>query len=150
VHSEYKIIKNNQMVTFRNNNNGRRNNFRRNDRNFKSNNERPKFNSNFSNTENFQRKIPGRNNHNASKLIEKYSNLAREALSSGDKILSENYFQHADHFTRILSEQEIFRKSKLSNNAEVNKIENIQQDEKTVNKSLSQKVDENDNEVKLK
>tara|TARA_B100001769_G_scaffold44766_1_gene31522 strand:+ start:31 stop:447 length:417 start_codon:yes stop_codon:yes gene_type:complete len=138
------------MVTFRNNNNGRRNNFRRNDRNFKSNNERPKFNSNFSNTENFQRKIPGRNNHNASKLIEKYSNLAREALSSGDKILSENYFQHADHFTRILSEQEIFRKSKLSNNAEVNKIENIQQDEKTVNKSLSQKVDENDNEVKLK
>ena len=138
------------MVTFRNNNNGRRNNFRRNDRNFKSNNERPKFNSNFSNTENFQRKIPGRNNHNASKLIEKYSNLAREALSSGDKILSENYFQHADHFTRILSEQEIFRKSKLSNNAEDNKIENIQQDEKTVNKSLSQKVDENDNEVKLK
>ena len=138
------------MVTFRNNNNGRRNNFRRNDRNFKSNNERPKFNSNFSNNENFQRKIPGRNNHNASKLIEKYSNLAREALSSGDKILSENYFQHADHFTRILSEQEIFRKSKLSNNAEVNKIENIQQDEKTVNKSLSQKVDENDNEVKLK
>ncbi len=138
------------MVTFRNNNNGRRNNFRRNDRNFKSNNKRPKFNSNFSNTENFQRKIPGRNNHNASKLIEKYSNLAREALSSGDKILSENYFQHADHFTRILSEQEIFRKSKLSNNAEVNKIENIQQDEKTVNKSLSQKVDENDNEVKLK
>jgi len=138
------------MVTFRNNNNGRRNNFRRNDRNFKSNNERPKFNSNFSNTENFQRKIPGRNNHNASKLIEKYSNLAREALSSGDKILSENYFQHADHFTRILSEQEIFRKSKLSNNTEHNKIENIQQDEKTVNKSLSQKVDENDNEVKLK
>ena len=41
--------------------------------------------------------MPGRNNHNASKLIEKYSNLAREALSSGDKILSENYFQHADH-----------------------------------------------------
>ena len=65
------------MVTFRNNNNGRRNNFRRNDRNFKSNNERPKFNSNFSNTENFQRKIPGRNNHNASKLIEKYSKIGR-------------------------------------------------------------------------
>ena len=138
------------MVTFRNNNNNRRNNFRRNDRNFKSNGDRPKYGSNYSNNENFQRKIPGRNNHNASKLIEKYSNLAREALSSGDKILSENYFQHADHFTRILSEQEIFRKSKLSNNAEVNKIENIQQDEKTVNKSLSQKVDENDNEVKLK
>ena len=93
------------MVTFRNNNNGRRNNFRRNDRNFKSNNDRGKFSSNFSN-ENFHRKIPNRNNHNASKLIEKYNNLAREALSGGDKILSENYFQHADHFTRIQSEQE--------------------------------------------
>ncbi len=93
------------MVTFRNNNN-RRNNFRRVDRNFKSNNDRSKYGSNFSNGENFQRKIPGRNNHNASKLIEKYNNLAREALSTGDKILSENYFQHADHFTRILKEQE--------------------------------------------
>ncbi len=103
------------MVTFRNNNN-RRNNFRRNDRNFKSNNDRPKFGSNFSNNENFQRKIPGRNNHNASKLIEKYNNLAREALSTGDKILSENYFQHADHFTRILSEQESYKKQRFSNN----------------------------------
>ncbi len=98
------------MVTFRNNN-GRRNNFRRSDRNFKSNNERNKFSNNFSNTENFQRKAPGRNNHNAPKLIEKYNNLAREALSSGDKILSENYFQHADHFTRILNEKEIQKKT---------------------------------------
>jgi len=98
------------MVTFRNNN-GRRNNFRRNERNFKSNNERNKFNNNFSNSENFQRKSPGRNNHNAPKLIEKYNNLAREALSSGDKILSENYFQHADHFTRILNEREIQKKT---------------------------------------
>ena len=101
------------MVTFRNNNN-RRNNFRRSDRNFKSNGDRPKYGTNFSNNENFQRKIPSRNNHNAPKLIEKYNNLAREALSSGDKILSENYFQHADHFTRILNEQEIHRKSRFS------------------------------------
>ena len=98
------------MVTFRNNN-VRRNNFRRNDRGFKSNSDRPKYGSNFSKNENFQRKSPGRNNHNASKLIEKYSNLAREALSSGDKILSENYFQHADHFTRILKEKEVQKKS---------------------------------------
>ncbi len=100
------------MVTFRNNNNGRRGNFRRNERNYKSNNDRSKFNSNFSNNENFQRRAPGRNNHNASKLIDKYNNLAREALSGGDKILSENYFQHADHFTRILNEQEKFKKNK--------------------------------------
>jgi len=101
------------MVTFRNNNNSRRNNFRRNDRNFKSGSERSKFSSNFTNNEKFQRKAPGRNNHNASKLIEKYNNLAREALSSGDKILSENYFQHADHFTRILTEQELQKRTKF-------------------------------------
>jgi hypothetical protein len=105
------------MVTFRNNNNNiRRNNFRRNDRNFKSNGERPKYGSNFSSNENFKRKVPGRNNHNASKLIDKYNDLAREASSNGDKILSENYFQHADHFTRILNEQEIFKKTKIVEN----------------------------------
>ena len=104
------------MVTFRNNNNIRRNNFRRPDRNFKPNGDRPKFNSNFSNNENFQRNVPSKNNHNAAKLIEKYNNLAREALSSEDKILSENYFQHADHFTRILNEQESFRKARYASN----------------------------------
>ena len=109
------------MVTFRNNNNNRRNNFRRNDRNFKSNGDRPKYGSNFSNNENFQRKVPGRNNHNAPKLIEKYENLAREALSSGDKILSENYFQHADHFTRILNEQEAYKKARYASTNHLNK-----------------------------
>ena len=112
------------MVTFRNNN--RRNNFRRNDRNFKSNGDRSKFGSSFSNNENFQRKSPGRNNHNAPKLIEKYSNLAREALSSGDKILSENYFQHADHFTRILNEQENLKKLKYSDNTLIKSDQSIE------------------------
>ena len=128
------------MVTFRNNNN-RRNNFRRNDRNFKSNGDRPKYGSNFSNNENFQRKIPGRNNHNASKLIEKYNNLAREALSSGDKILSENYFQHADHFTRVLSEQESLKKSRFLENTADNKTEQL---ESNINKASdnSKKVDD--------
>jgi len=104
------------MVTFRNNNNARRNNFRRNDRGFKSNGERPKFGSNYSNNDNFKRKAPGRNNHNAPKLIEKYNDLAREASSNGDKILSENYLQHADHFTRILNEQENYKKLKFAEN----------------------------------
>jgi len=117
------------MVTFRNNNNGRRNNFRRNDRNFKTNGDRSKFGSNFSNNENFKRKIPGRNNHNAPKLIEKYNNLAREALSSGDKILSENYFQHADHFTRVLSEQENSRKPKLVDSPQDKKIETVKSEQ---------------------
>ena len=105
------------MVTFRNNNNNnRRSSFRRNTRNFKSNGDTSKFGSNFSNNDNFKRKAPGRNNHNAPKLIEKYNDLAREALSNGDKILSENYLQHADHFTRILNERESFKKEKFSDN----------------------------------
>tara|TARA_B100000900_G_scaffold233247_1_gene198021 strand:+ start:1651 stop:2088 length:438 start_codon:yes stop_codon:yes gene_type:complete len=130
------------MVTFRNNNNNRRNSFRRNDRNFKSNGDRPKFGSNFSNNENFQRKVPGRNNHNASKLIEKYNNLAREALSSGDKILSENYFQHADHFTRILDEQEKSKKARYSSNVEENK------DLTSQNKSIDEtKIEEKEDKI---
>ena len=101
------------MVTFRNNNN-RRGGFRRNTRSFKSNGDNSKFGSNFTNNENFKRKAPGRNNHNAPKLIEKYNDLAREALSNGDKILSENYLQHADHFTRILNEKESFKRDKIT------------------------------------
>ena len=95
-------------------NNYKRNRFRSNgDRNFKKRNgELHKFKSGYSSNINFHRKSVGRNNHNASKLVEKYNDLAREALSKGDKILSENYFQHADHFTRILSEKESDKTSK--------------------------------------
>ena len=145
------------MVTFRNNNNVRRNNFRRNDRNFKGSGDRPKFGSNYSNNENFKRKSPGRNNHNAPKLIEKYNDLAREASSNGDKILSENYLQHADHFTRILNEQENLRKIKYSEDKssettldlenKTNKSEEIHQDEKHVvteiKPSVKQKTETN-------
>ena len=141
------------MVTFRNNNNNnRRNNFRRNDRNFKSNGDRPKYGSNYSNNENFQRKIPGRNNHNASKLIEKYNNLAREALSSGDKILSENYFQHADHFTRVLSEQESLKKARFSTEASENKNtkEENNADENNKKEDTSKKTLNENNEVETK
>ena len=56
-----------------------------------------------------------RNYQNAEKLVEKYNALAKEALSSGDKILSENYLQHADHFTRIVDEKALV-KSQSQNN----------------------------------
>ena len=88
-----------------------KNNFRRNryknhlDRNRQKNENGSKLINDLQNGSSFLRKNAGRNNHNASKLIEKYSNLAREALSNGDKILSENYFQHAEHFIRILGEK---------------------------------------------
>ena len=124
------------MVTFRNNNT-RRNNFRRNERTFKVNGDRNKYNNNFSNSDSFQRKISGRNNHNASKLIEKYNNLAREALSTGDKILSENYFQHADHFTRVLSEREI-QKKLFDNKSTKEDEKNSQTKNDKENENLSQ------------
>ena len=121
------------MVTFRNNN--RRNNFRRNDRSFKNNViDKNKFGSNFSNNNNFQRKTPGRNNHNASKLYEKYNNLAREALSSGDKIMSENYFQHADHFKRIINEQESLKKARSNDtiDKEIETADSVDKNEKSI------------------
>ncbi len=53
----------------------------------------------------------GRNNinqyQNAPKLVEKYEVLAKEALSRGDKTLSESYFQHADHYMRIVNEKNL-------------------------------------------
>ena len=98
------------MRPFRNNN--KRSRYRSNgERNFKRNGE----NQSFTNSVSFQRKSPGRNNQNAPKLIEKYTDLAREALSNGDKILSENYFQHADHFIRIQGEKE---KNRIAQNDE--------------------------------
>ena len=120
------------MVTFKNSNNSRRGRFRHNDRNFRRNSDNNKFKSDFSSISNFKRKTPGRNNHNASKLIEKYTDLAREALANEDKIMSENYFQHADHFTRILREQEKNRANKVSNISEVSKNLETNQKEKQV------------------
>jgi len=139
------------MVTFRNNNNNnRRGGFRRNTRNFKSNGDTPKFNSNFSNTENFKRKAPGRNNHNAPKLIEKYNDLAREALSNGDKILSENYLQHADHFTRILNERESFKREKFLESKSENNPEDINDSNENLEENSKDKtLDASGDETKI-
>ena len=103
------------MINYRNNNN-RRNKFRTSNRNFRTNG------SNIPSLglkNNFQRMHSSGNNNNAPKLIEKYSNLAREALLSGDKMLSENYYQHADHFLRILQEQ---RMSNIESKKESNEL----------------------------
>ena len=139
------------MVTFRNNNNNnRRGGFRRNTRSFKSNGDNTKFNSNFSNNDNFKRKAPGRNNHNAPKLIEKYNDLAREALSNGDKILSENYLQHADHFTRILNEKESLRKDKILENRSENNSDILNENnENSLQNSDKNLVDKSTDESKI-
>ncbi len=100
------------MNSYRNIN--RKNRFKSNgDRNFRKRlSNGHKHQNDFNSNSDFRHRNPGRNNQNAAKLVDKYNNLAREAMSSGDKILSENYLQHADHFSRILSMQEI---SKVNN-----------------------------------
>ena len=97
-------------------NNFRRNRFKFNgDRNFiKRNWNGHKINGEFNNNLDFKRTNPGRNNQNASKLIDRYNDLAREALTNGDKILSENYLQHADHFARILKSRELAKEPNLN------------------------------------
>ena len=90
-------------------------------------------------TSEFRYRNAGRNNQNAAKLVDKYNNLAREALSSGDKILSENYFQHADHFSRILSIQEINKLSNENNVIKQNFVKNNENsDTKTENILVSE------------
>ena len=101
-----------------------------------------KTTNDFNSNSEFKHRNPGRNNQNAAKLIDKYNNLAREALSVGDKILSENYLQHADHFSRVLGMQE----TNKNNNTNTNVIEqnfqkvseNISEDKKN---TLENKTD---------
>ena len=123
------------MNNFKNNN--RRGRFKPNgDRGFRRNGNGHKQNGDFNNGSSFKRRHPGKNNQNAAKLVEKYNDLAREALTNGDKILSENYLQHAEHFSRILISQE-----NLKNHIEVSKETNLTNQEKvdTENKEEDQK-----------
>ncbi len=77
---------------------------------------------------NFSRNSTSKNPHNLEKIIEKYKNLAKEALSGGDKILHESYLQHSDHFSRILSEVNTLKTKNNTNDesraVEVSKNEN--------------------------
>ena len=120
-------------------NNFRRNRYKNNsDRNHHKNDNGSKLINDLQNGSNFVRKNIGRNNHNAPKLIEKYTSLAREALSNGDKILSENYFQHAEHFIRILEE----KNNLLNKNQESQEIIKDKKEEKSpeVNSDHGQKI----------
>ena len=71
----------------------------------------------------------------AERLVEKYNSLAKEALSAGDKILSENYFQHADHFIRIVDEKTLNQNQNKNN--EIAKVE-MSQDQSHINKENAQ------------
>ena len=118
-------------------NHHKRNRFKSNgDRNFRKRNVNGhKINGDFNGVADFKRRNPGRNNQNAAKLIEKYNELAREALSNGDKILSENYLQHADHFSRII----IYQESLKVQNSDI-----IQPDNKDVNSKSEKDISEHE------
>ena len=119
-------------------------------RSFKNNHKRQKFRSNgdrglnrtlenqsFVSNSNFHRKPYRINNQSASRLIEKYNNLAREALSTGDKILSESYFQFSDHYLRVLNDRE---KNQNSYNDDKNKSSNQKTSEEKDEKLQEKKI----------
>jgi hypothetical protein len=114
------------MKNYRNNN--KRNRYRNNGSNFSRNINGHKFDQNFSNSSDFQRKYVGKNSHSIQKLIEKYIDLGKEAISKGDKILSENYFQHADHFLRVINER---NSENQENNLSVEDRSSVSSDSKT-------------------
>ena len=121
----------------------RRNRFKsNNERNFYKNGNGQNLSSDFSSNSNFKRRNPGRNNQNAPKLVEKYANLAREALSNGDKILSENYFQLADHFIRI----QLKKESDKNNSEQINKNSDSDNNKEMSEQNISDSAELNSSE----
>jgi len=125
------------MRNFKNNRRRYRNNSF--DRNLKINQNDQNLNSNLGNISDFKKKNYSRNGFNSSKLIQKYTDLAREALSSGDKILYESFMQHAEHFIRLsenvsnisndkVNSKETFNQTNISKlkDEDVKKSENLQ------------------------
>ena len=125
----------------------KRNKFRSNDRGFRRDNSQvSKIYGINSASRNFQKPFFGRNGLKAEKLLEKYNGLAKEALLNGDKILSESYYQHADHFLRVVENQNLIQNnrkpylddSSIKKNSD-NKI--IIEDEKNSSSQQSQNIE---------
>ena len=125
----------------------KRNKFRSNDRGFRRNDSQgSRIYGINSASKNFQRTFFGRNGLKAEKLLEKYNGLAKEALLNGDKILSESYYQHADHFLRVVENQNSIQNnpkpyldnSSIEKNSD-NKI--IIKDEKNSSSQQSQNIE---------
>ncbi len=128
------------MRNFKNN----RRRFRSNsfDRNLKLNTNGQSLNSSLGNVSDFKKKNYQRGNFNSSKLIQKYSDLAREALSSGDKILYESYMQHAEHFIRISENYPNTATNKNGSSDNSNKI--------NINNSTENKIEGDEKKLETK
>jgi len=83
---------------------------------------------------NGQNRFNFRNSLSAEKLFEKYTSLAKEAMSSGDKTLSENYLQHADHFMRIIDEK---NKNKIISENKTSDSNNLSENKKDFSQETS-------------
>ena len=125
----------------------KRNKFRSNDRGFRRNDfQDSRVHGINSASKSFQRAFSGRNGLKAEKLLEKYNGLAKEALLNGDKILSESYFQHADHFLRVVENQNSIQnnpKPYLDNSSVEKNSDNkiIIKDEKNSSSQQSQNIE---------
>ena len=92
-----------------------------------------------------------RSQQSAEKLAEKYNTLAKEAISTGDKTLSENYYQHADHFMRIVDEKNLnqnkfgvqVKDEPIVSNSSPNKDNKINQDkDNKINQDKDNKINQ--------
>ena len=61
------------------------------------------------------------NPFNVEKAAQKYQQLAKDALTSGDPVLHENYLQHAEHFNRRLGELNVKPKEQKIDNPDLTK-----------------------------
>ena len=120
-------MRNRKQRIFRHRSNGR--NFRR------RSNDNDKIRLTQSSFQNSRVKNGFKSYQSAEKLLERYKVLAKEALSSGDKILSENYLQHVDHFSRIISDRNLNQKENGSQAANVTKDKDGEANSKLTNSS---------------
>ena len=81
---------------------------------------------------NFNRNGSMNNIHNVEKTMQKYQQLAKDAQSNGDPVLSQNYLQHADHYLRRYNEL---------NERRENTIEKSIPEEKTLSKEKNQETE---------
>ena len=120
------MFQRNKMRRFRRRPNGRNN---------MSRNSQPRMRTN--QFVNGQTRNNFRTSMSVEKSFEKYSSLAKEAMSAGDKTLSENYLQHADHFMRMIEDKNRNRNLTKDNIADKSPEEN---------KSFSESNNKNDKE----
>ena len=107
-----------------------KNNFRRRNGSISSNNVSNSFKSN--GNINFNRNGSTNNIHVVEKAMQKYQQLAKDAQSNGDPVLSQNYLQHADHYLRRFNELNEKRDYNFEKNKVSEKVLSEEEDKDSV------------------